>query len=382
MIPPGGTIGIIGGGQLGRMSAMAARAMGYRVIVLEPNHPCACSEVVHQHIVAGYNDSQALDELFDQSDVITFEFENVACEPLLERLAQKPIRPSPRILHITQNRQREKLFLSQANFPLAPFLLLDPAKANEPLPTPIQTYLPGIVKTCSFGYDGKGQSSVSTEEEVVALRNKHGGEWLVLEKKIPFQAEYSVLVARNSSGSTACYPACQNIHRNHILDVTLSSGKLSPEKIKEVEQLALAIAASLSLEGLMAIEFFLDENENWLVNEIAPRPHNSGHHTMNGTATSQFENFIRAVCDLPLGATDTKGFSFMQNLLGEDLEKNGLKGIMACLRDPALHIHLYEKGENRTGRKMGHINGCTRTENEGRNSLSTLRNNLGLPQLL
>lgn len=376
MILPGATIGIIGGGQLGRMSAMAARSMGYRVVVLEPNDPCACSDLVHQHLVADYNDSSALDELFSLCDVITFEFENVSCPPLMERLARKPIRPSPQILHITQNRQREKEFLSKAGFPLASFLLLDPKDAESPTTDKITPLLPGIVKTCSFGYDGKGQCGVSTLDDLHQARKDCPDEWLVLEKKISFQAEYSVLVARAPSGECVCYPACQNIHRNHILDVTLSPGDLSPAKEEEVRALAKSVASAFDLEGLIAIEFFLDEDENWLINEIAPRPHNSGHHTMNGSHTSQFGNFIRAVCNLPLGDTSSINYSFMQNLLGEDLRDGGVQRVVETLADPSLHLHLYEKGEARTGRKMGHINGTASNPAERGDKLKTLRKHL------
>ncbi|MGE9290311.1 MAG: 5-(carboxyamino)imidazole ribonucleotide synthase, partial [Puniceicoccales bacterium] len=305
-IAPPATVGIIGGGQLGRMSALAARAMGFRVVVLEPKNPCACSSVVDEQIEAEYDDQEGLERLFSLSDVVTFEFENVQRGPLESFLDRKPIRPSPRILSIAQNREREKNFLSQNGFPVAPFRVIESdADAEKVLADDFS--FPAILKTADFGYDGKGQIAIESKEGLLPAWKSFGGARAVLEEKIRFRAEYSVIVVRNPSGEIVTYPLCRNIHRNHILDVTFSPAEADGFDPQEAEGICRSVAQSLALEGILVVELFLTEEGQWIINEMAPRPHNSGHFSMDGSATSQFENHIRAVCNQPLGSTAPHG---------------------------------------------------------------------------
>jgi len=379
IVPPA-TVGIVGGGQLGRMSALAARALGYRVVVLEPKALCACGSVADRHIVANYDDEAALSELFASADVVTFEFENVNREPLATFADRRPVRPSPTILSIAQNREREKTFLSENGFPVARYSVIGSGKdvaaaVEQGFP------FPAVLKTADFGYDGKGQVSVQNAIDLAEAWQGFEGTRAVLEERIDFEAEYSVIVARNPSGETRCYPLCRNIHRNHILDVTLSPACLRDQIAEEAESLCRGIADTLRLEGILAVEMFLTKEGAWLVNEMAPRPHNSGHHGIDGAETSQFENHIRAVCDLPLGETKTLGFSAMQNLLGETLIERGNALASVVLTVPGAHLHLYDKGEARPGRKMGHVNLRADNKNDLVARLAELRRCLGLPTL-
>lgn len=380
IIVPPATIGMVGGGQLGRMSALAARAMGYRVVVLEPKEPCACGPVADEHIVADYDDETALGRLFDLADVVTFEFENVRREPLEIFADQKPVRPSPKILSIAQNREREKTFLSKNGFPVARYRVIasdaDVASvAEEGFP------FPAILKTADFGYDGKGQMAVATAGDLPSAWKRFEGSRAVLEERIHFTAEYSVIVVRNASGETETYPLCRNIHRDHILDVTLSPADPRGGHGAKAESICREIADTMELEGVLAIELFLTEDGVWLVNEMAPRPHNSGHFSLNGSETSQFENHIRAVCNLPPGSTAPLGFAAMQNLLGETLSALGDRLAPLVAGVPTAHLHLYDKGEARDGRKMGHINIRADDRRVLIERLVDLRERLGLPAL-
>lgn len=380
IIVPPATVGIVGGGQLGRMSALAARAMGYRVIVLEPKEPCACGPVADEHIVAAYDEGAALARLFDRADVVTFEFENVRREPLEAFAERKPVRPSPKILSVAQNREREKAFLSGNGFPVAPYRIISSdedvkAVIGEGFP------FPAILKTADFGYDGKGQVSVNDAEAMMDAWKSFEGARAVLEERIEFEAEYSVIVVRNPSGALASYPLCRNIHRDHILDVTLSPAEPPGGHGEEAQSICRDIADTLGLEGVLAVELFLAKDGSWLVNEMAPRPHNSGHFSIDGSETSQFENHVRAVCNLPLGATGTVGFAAMQNLLGETLIELGDGLTPMSLRAPGSHLHLYDKGEARAGRKMGHINLRADERSDLIGRLVDLRKGLGLPPI-
>lgn len=354
IVPPA-VIGIIGGGQLGRMSAMAARAMGYRVIVLEPKAPCACSAVVEEQIEADYDDLAGLERLFAAADVVTFEFENIRRDPLEGFAGVKPVRPSPAILSIAQNREREKNFLAEKGFPVAPFRVIGSDADAEAVLAESFSF-PAILKTADFGYDGKGQVSLSSSGELMAAWKSFDGARAVLEKRIDFLAEYSVIIVRSPSGEVVTYPLCRNIHRNHILDVTFSPSATSDIPGDEADEMCRELAASLDLEGVLVVELFYSGESGWVINEMAPRPHNSGHFSIDGSATSQFENHIRAVCDLPLGSSEALGASAMQNLLGESLVELGADLAETALSVEGAHLHLYDKGEPREGRKMGHIN--------------------------
>ena len=374
LLPPA-TIGIIGGGQLGRMSALAARAMGYRVVVLEPREPCACTGVVNEQIVADYGDAAALARLFARSDAVTFEFENVPDAPLAEARGSVPVRPDPSVLAICRDRTRERAFLAEHGFPHAPYLLCG---ESAPLPGELDSFrFPGFLKAAGGGYDGKGQVRVERREDWDAAWAGLGTPSAVLEEAIPFTGEYSVIVARGADGETTTYPLCHNLHRDRILEQTWCPAGLEVEEEALADALAVAIAEKLGLVGVLAVELFRRGPGDWLVNELAPRPHNSGHFSLNGSDTSQFENHVRTVCGLPLGSTHGLGPAAMQNLLGEDLPAAGERLAPAVAAVPGAHLHLYDKGEARPGRKMGHINVLAEHEEERRRRMAAVRRILG-----
>ena len=379
-ISPPGVIGIIGGGQLGRMSALAARAMGYRVVVLEPNNPCACTPVVDEQIVAEYDDAAGLERLFSLADVVAFEFENVQKGPLESFAGKKPVRPSPLILSIAQNREREKSFFSQHGFPVAPFRVIGSDEDVEAIVVEGFQF-PAILKTADFGYDGKGQVSVDSPNELMAAWKTFAGARAVLEEKIHFLAEYSMIIVRSPSGDLVTYPLCRNIHRNHILDLTYSPAVPQVGSVDQADQICREVAEKLELEGVLVIELFLTEGGDWIINEMAPRPHNSGHFSIDGSDTSQFENHIRSVCNQPLGSTGGFGVSAMINLLGDELQENGPALAERVLGTPGAHLHLYDKGEAKSGRKMGHINLVCQDSDLLQERVVSLRDQLGLPPI-
>lgn len=379
-IAPPAVVGIIGGGQLGRMSALAARAMGYRVVVLEPNNPCACTPVVDEQIEAEYDDPQGLERLFSLADVVTFEFENVRKEPLESFTSRKPVRPSPHLLSIAQNREREKNFLSGRGFPVAPFRVIESDEDAKQVVADGFVF-PAILKTADFGYDGKGQVAVDTGEDLLEAWKTFEGARAVLEEKIRFQAEYSVIVVRSPSGETVTYPLCRNIHRDHILDVTFSPAETEGFDASMADEVCRKVAHSLDLEGVLVVELFLTEKGDWIINEMAPRPHNSGHFSIDGSVTSQFENHIRAVCNQPLGSTSGHGHSAMVNLLGETLLEAGDDLAETVLSVEGAHLHLYDKGKSKVGRKMGHINLCCHDSEKLSKQVDEIRSRLSLPPL-
>lgn len=374
VLPPA-TLGIIGGGQLGRMSALAARAMGYRVVVLEPREPCACTGVVNEQITADYGDPAALARLFAEAAVVTFEFENVPDGPLAEARGEVPVRPDPSVLAACRDRIRERAFLAQHGFPHARHLLCGP---SGPEPRALDDFpFPAFLKAAGGGYDGKGQVRVERREDWEEAWAGLGAPSAVLEEAIDFTGEYSVVVARGTSGETSTYPLCHNLHRDRILDQTWCPAAVEVEEEALADALAVAIAEKLGLVGILAVELFRRGPGDWLVNELAPRPHNSGHFSLNGSDTSQFENHVRAVCGLPLGSTHGLGPAAMQNLLGEDLAAAGDRLAPAVAAVPGAHLHLYDKGEARPGRKMGHINVLAQHEEERRERMAALRSLLG-----
>lgn len=351
-IPPGGVVGILGGGQLGRMLAIAARRMGYRVHAYEPSPDCPAGQICDLEVNAPYTDTAALEEFARGVDVLSFEFENIPKTALDTVSALRPVRPRAEVLHICQNREREKLFLQSHGFPCAPFRMVDSAESLAAALKEIG--IPAVLKTADFGYDGKGQVKITADADAASLWNSFGAPRGVLEAWIPFQAELSVVCARGTDGRTVPFPPSENIHRNHILDLSIVPARLAPEVLAEATRLAEAITTALDVTGLLAVEFFLDATGQLLVNELAPRPHNSGHFTFDACATSQFEQQLRAVCGLPLGSPDLLKPVVMLNLLG-DLWKNGEPDWTRVLSDPMAKLHLYGKSEARPGRKMGHI---------------------------
>ncbi|MGB0415215.1 MAG: 5-(carboxyamino)imidazole ribonucleotide synthase [Coraliomargarita sp.] len=356
MITPGSTIGILGGGQLGRMLIIAGRPLGYRFHVFEPKGPCAAGMVADQEINAEYADEAALKAFAESVDVITLEFENIPAE-VVDRLSSiKPVLPGTKALHICQHRQREKDFLKASGLPCVPFEYADSAGS---LKTAIESVgCPCVIKTAAFGYDGKGQIKIHSFDDSVdceALWQRLGEPpRVVIEKWIHHIGEFSVICARKADGSKTTFPMAENVHVHHILHASIVPARVTETTKTEAESLACDIADKLDVVGLIAVELFLDEDGSLIVNEMAPRPHNSGHYTIEGCYTSQFEQHIRAVTNLPFGSTALKQATVMINLLG-DVWADGEPDWSTLLANPCVKLHLYDKGDPRPGRKMGHF---------------------------
>lgn len=360
MLIPGKTIGILGGGQLGRMLSHAATQLGYRTHIYEPAANCPAGEVATRETNAAYTDAAALAAFAAACDVVTYEFENIPVEPLwpIEKIV--PLRPHWSVLETAQNRLREKNWLRQNKFPHVAFAEVAP---QGDLAAAIREVgLPCVVKTADFGYDGKGQLKITDDASLANAVEAFADQRAVVEKFIDFQCECSVIVARSSNGEVKSFPIAENIHTNHILDFSIVPARIAPEVQAAARELAEAIAARVELVGLLAVELFVQNDGALLVNEMAPRPHNSGHWTMDGCVTSQFEQHIRAICGLPLGDTAlTAPASVMVNILGDAWKWSGDKLVgdpdwAAVLAAPGAHLHLYGKAEPRRARKMGHFN--------------------------
>ncbi|MDE8349404.1 MAG: 5-(carboxyamino)imidazole ribonucleotide synthase [Acidocella sp.] len=349
-LPPGSTIGIIGGGQLGRMSAMAAARLGYRCHIFTPEVASPASQVAAQTTVADYTDHEALKTFAASVDVITFEFENIPAASLQLLTSLKPVHPSAEVLAISQDRLDEKNFLNSIGAPTAPFAAIE---TEADLSAAIATLgLPGVLKTTRLGYDGKGQAMLRTPEDAAAAFNALAPKPLVLEGFIDFACEISVIIARGADGSITSFDPVENRHKHHILDLTLAPAPLPLATLAEATRLGRLIAEKLNLIGLLAVEMFVTASGTLLVNEIAPRPHNSGHWTIDACPASQFEMHIRAVAGLPLPPASRHADAVMKNLIGPD----DMADWPAILATPGLIAHHYGKTEARPGRKMGHIN--------------------------
>lgn len=349
MIQPGSTIGIIGGGQLGRMMATAAAELGYKVHIYTPEHGSPASHVAFKTTVAEYTDKAALQAFAASVDVVTFEFENVPHESLKLLETLKPVRPSARVLEISRNRIREKQAVNALGIGTAPFREV---RSSGALITAVKELgVPAILKTSELGYDGKGQVTIKTPEEADAAFEKLQKAECVLEGFVDFRMEISVIVARAPTGETCSYVPVQNIHKNHILDTTIAPAPISEALAREAETIATKIATALEVVGGLAVEMFVTRDNKILVNELAPRPHNSGHWTMDACITGQFEQIIRAVCGLPLGNPARLCDAEMKNLIGDDVH-----AALDYLKQPGAKLHLYGKEEARKGRKMGHVN--------------------------
>jgi 5-(carboxyamino)imidazole ribonucleotide synthase len=344
ILPPA-MLGVLGGGQLGRYFVMAARTMGYRTMVLEPDPSAPAGAVADVHLIANYDDPTALASMAAQCAVVTTEFENPPAHALAQLAKETLVRPSPAAIEITQDRRAEKYFLTQAGVPVAPYVVIetDDDIAN------CGVTLPAILKTARMGYDGKGQVVVRNQGELEAAWRQLNRVACVLEQKLPLDAEVSVVLARGVDGATAVFPTAGNVHVDGILDVTTV-----PVDAPGANDLALAIAMALDYVGVLAVEMFVVDGR-LIVNELAPRPHNSGHWTLDAAATSQFEQQVRAVCGLPLGDPSLMAPAVaMANLLG-DVWDQGQPNWHAALAEPGAHLHLYGKLEPRPGRKMGHL---------------------------
>lgn len=349
-LPPSSVIGIVGGGQLGRMSAMAAARLGYRTHVLadEPDAPAA--QVAGAVTIGAYDDPATLRRFAEAVDVITFEFENVSADGLELLAALCPVRPAGAILRISQDRLAEKSFLAEAGVPLAPWHAVGTRAELDRAAAALG--LPFVLKTTRLGYDGKGQRVVAAASALNPAFKALAPRPLVAEGYVDFACELSVMVARGLDGTIRAYDAVQNRHRHHILDLTLAPAPVTPEIAEAAVALAVRVAEALSLVGLLGVEMFVTGDGSLLVNEIAPRPHNSGHWTLDACPVSQFEMHVRAVAGLPLPPATRHSDAVMRNLVGPD----DMALWPAIVATPGLLPHLYGKREARSGRKMGHVN--------------------------
>lgn len=347
---PGATIGLLGGGQLGRMFTIEARKLGYRVHTFEPIPDSPAGQVSDREFNHSYADTAALEEFVRGVDIVTYEFENIPVAALDFLHERAPICPSRDILYMSQNRRREKEYLHQHGFPVAPFRVVD---SLESLRRAVSELGECVLKTADFGYDGKGQQNLHGDEDLALVWKQHAAPTGVVEKWIKFSAELSVIVARTQNDETRCFPVANNRHENHILAVTEAPAPFDTELNQEACDLAESLARQLGLIGLLAVEMFLTSDGSLLINETAPRPHNSGHYTFDACITSQFEQQLRAICGLPLGRTDLLSPVLMHNLLG-DLWAKGTPAWDKLLALPGLKLHLYGKSQPRPGRKMGH----------------------------
>jgi len=349
---PGATIGVLGSGQLGRMFAIAARRMGYRVHTFSPDDDTPTGQVADWETTASYDDLDAIRKFAQSVNVVTFEFENIPT-PTVERAAEYvAVRPGGHVLYHTQHRLREKTFLSQAGFPVVPYRAV--RSLEELNAALVELGAPAVLKTAGFGYDGKGQAKIHSPAEAAAAWTALGTDEAVLEAFVDFQSEASVVAARSVEGHLADYGVIGNTHRNHILDVSVAPADLPVEVGREAVRIARAVLEALNVVGVLCVEFFVTRDGQLLINELAPRPHNSGHLTFDANVTSQFEQQLRAICGLPLGSTELLRPAAMANLLG-DLWSAGEPNWSAACSHPDVKLHLYGKEQARAGRKMGHL---------------------------
>jgi 5-(carboxyamino)imidazole ribonucleotide synthase len=348
-LPPNATIGLVGGGQLGRMSAMAAARLGYRCHILTREVDSPAAQVSHAVTISDYRDPVSLRTFAEAVDVISFEFENISAEGLDLLASLRPVRPAPSVLRISQDRIAEKTFLNGAGVATAPWAAVG---SRQELEAAVRRLgLPAVLKTTRLGYDGKGQAMLRAPEDIDAAWERLEPKPLVLEGFVDFACELSVVAARGLDGAVASFDTVENRHRDHILDITLAPARIMPAVALAAQVIARQVAEALDLVGLLAVEMFLDSHGQVLVNEIAPRPHNSGHWTIDACPASQFEMHIRSIAGLPLPAAWRHSDAVMKNLIGPE----GMALWPAALAEPGLIPHLYGKAEALPGRKMGHV---------------------------
>ncbi len=354
-ILPGATVGIIGGGQLGRMFCMAARRMGYRTVVWTGGLEAPAAALADEVVDGPFDSSDARDAFVGVAEVATVEFENIPRSTLVGVAERIPLHPSADAVATCQHREREKRFLEKEGIPCAEFRVVDSAAALAAAIGDLGT--PAVLKTAAFGYDGKGQRKLEGGEDPEAVWREFDADRAVLEAFVPFERELSVMVVRGADGSTVSYDPAENRHRHHILDVSIVPARVGPEVASKARGLAASVAEALDYRGILGVEFFQLEGGRLLVNEIAPRPHNSGHHTLDACATSQFEQQLRAVCGLGLGSSRLLSPVVMLNLLGDMWRgETAAPDWAAAFADRSSYLHLYGKERAPGRRKMGHLN--------------------------
>ena len=373
ILPPS-MLGILGGGQLGRMFAVAAKTMGYRVTVLDPDANAPAAQFADVHLCAPFNDADALKTLAQTCAAVTTEFENVNADAMRELARTTRVSPSGDCVAIAQDRIAEKAWINKAGLPTAPYLAIE---SVEDIQVDLTPYLPGILKTARLGYDGKGQVRVSTQDEARAAYANLGGQACVLEKMLDLKLEVSAIVTRVSAAQMAVFPVAENSHANGILDVSIVPARIAPALAASAQQMAQNLAEALDYVGVLAVEFFVLADDSLVVNEIAPRPHNSGHYTLTACLTDQFQQQVRAMCGLLPGRTDLLSPVVMVNLLGDVWKEDGSEPNWDVLAEaPNAQLHLYGKKQARPGRKMGHFNVMAATADEALEQAQALKDTL------
>lgn len=361
MIEPGATIGVLGSGQLGRMFAIAARKMGYRVHTYSPDDDTPTGQVADVEVTAAYDDLDRVREFASKVKVVTFEFENVPAATTAAAAERTIVRPRGEVLHTTQHRLREKTFMQQSGFPVAPFKAV---RSADEVTAALQVVgCPAVLKTAGWGYDGKGQAKITDVSQAAAAWKNLNTTEGVVEGFIQFEREVSVVAARGVNGEFVHYGVIDNRHCNHILDVSVAPAEVPAAVSKQAVELARAVLEKLDVIGVLCVEFFLTHEQQLIINELAPRPHNSGHLTFDACVTSQFEQQLRAICELPLGSTEILRPAAMANLLG-DLWFPKTPQWSKALSIPDVKLNLYGKAEARPGRKMGHLTAMANTQQE------------------
>ncbi len=372
-ILPGSIIGVLGSGQLGRMFAIAARRMGYRVHTYSPDIDTPTGQISDVEIQAPYEDLDAVAAFARAVDVVTFEFENVPYATTIAAEKHAPVRPGGMVLHTSQQRLREKGFLRNAGLPVAPFA---PVQSLEDLRIAVREIgTPAVLKTASFGYDGKGQSKITAIEDAEPAWRDIAGHQAILEKFVDFEKEVSIVAARGLDGAFVHWGLIENEHRSHVLDVSTAPADVPQKVVDDAVELARVVLEQLQVVGVLCVEMFLTKKGALLINELAPRPHNSGHLTFDAAVTSQFEQQLRAVCGLPLGSTELLHPAAMANLLG-DLWSGGEPLWEEALSIPDVKLHLYGKLEARAGRKMGHLTALAPIPEEAKAKVTEARRRL------
>jgi 5-(carboxyamino)imidazole ribonucleotide synthase len=374
VIAPGATLGLLGGGQLGRMFTVAARTLGYRVTVLDPDPLSPAAEFATGHLNTAYTHPVSLEELAQTCAAVTTEFENAPAEALLALAEKTVVRPSGNAVAVAQDRCREKNFIASHGLPVGPWAEVSSAADFETALARVG--LPAILKTARFGYDGKGQATIANPADLARIFAEWQNAPCVLEERLVLEREISVILARSADEKVAVFPVAENRHMRGILDVTIAPARIPDALAAEATALATRLAHALDYVGVLAVEMFV-VNGRLLVNEIAPRPHNSGHYTIDACRTSQFEQQVRVLCGLPLGDPTLHTPAVMVNLLG-DIWSAGEPRWDAVLRHAGAHLHLYGKREARPGRKMGHVTVCEDTVERAIDIAMTIRRDLGI----